>query len=116
MAQNKNNRGVKDIPDSATMEDIVENYNELAKMLNFVLKSLSFQNNFNCYIAQISIAAGASEKIIHLLGVTPKWRIILRQEGNGVISDIPSGWNEKFITLKNNGAETVTISVMIARE
>jgi hypothetical protein len=64
----------------------------------------------------VVIASGATVKIQHFLGVIPKWRIILRQTGNGVITDVPSEWNTKTISLKNNGAESVTISVLIARE
>jgi len=79
-------------------------------------KSLSFQNNFDGYIASVTFPASSSVKIEHFLGVTPKWRVVLRQEGNGVLSDISSGWDSTFITMKNNGTEVVTASILIARE
>jgi len=106
----------KQLDDDAETPEIIEGYNKLAKGINFSNKRLSFQANFDGYIAEVTIAAGSEVKIQHFLDIIPKWRIILRQEGNGVISDIPSGWNDKFITLKNNGAVSVTISVLIARE
>ena len=64
----------------------------------------------------IVILAGSTLGIQHFLGVIPKWRIILRQTGNGVITDVSSEWNTKTISLKNNGAEDVTLTVLIARE
>lgn len=113
---NRAYQDLKDIPDGASLEEVIEAHNEVVKALNFVLKALSFQSNFNGYIATVSIPATTEVRISHFLGVTPKWRVILRQEGNGVISDIPSGWNDSFITLRNNGSVTVTVTVLIARE
>lgn len=107
---------LKGVEDSATLADVIDSQNDTIRFLNFVLKALSFQSNFNGYVAEAVIPATTTVSVQHFLGVTPKWRVILRQEGNGVISDIPSGWNDNFIQLRNNGAETVTISVLIARE
>jgi hypothetical protein len=106
----------KQLDEDAEISDVISNYNEVVKGINFTNKRLSFQANFDGYIASVTIPAGSEVQIQHFLDIIPKWRIILRQEGNGVISDIPSGWNDKFITLKNNGAVSVTISVLIARE
>lgn len=116
---------------SKDLEELSEKYNknlkevivELQDTLNFLItefsffsKSLSFQSNFDGYIAEVTFKAGQELKIQHFLGFTPKWRVILKQEGNGVLSDIPSKWNNDFITLKNNGAVSVTASILIARE
>jgi hypothetical protein len=98
------------------LDKVIKNYNSLAKGVNFLNKFLSFQSNFGGYIAEVTIPAGREISIQHFLGLTPKWRVILRQEGNGVISDIPSGWNDKFITLRNNGTEEVKASILIAKE
>jgi hypothetical protein len=96
--------------------DIQDKLNYFMKEFSSFSKSLSFQNNFDGYIASVTFPASSSVKIEHFLGVTPKWRVVLRQEGNGVLSDISSGWDSTFITMKNNGTEVVTASILIARE
>ena len=113
---NRSAYDLKDLEDNSPIEKVIEEHNNVVKLLNFVLKALSFQSNFNGYIASVKIPATSSIKIQHFLGVIPKYRIILRQEGNGVISDIPSGWNTEFITLQNNGSVEVSLTVLIARE
>jgi hypothetical protein len=100
----------------AELKDVIKAYNEIAKGLNFFNKFVSFQSNFDGKIASVTIAAASSVRIQHFLGTIPKWRVILRQEGNGVIEDVPSEWTDKYITLYNNGAESVTLSLLIARE
>jgi len=103
-----------------TGEDVIDAHNKLVSAYNFLSKNISLQSNFNCFIAEVKIpAAGQSGNpatIEHFLGVIPKYRIILRQEGNGVITDIPSGWTSDVITLYNNGAVEVNLTVMIVRE
>ncbi len=113
---NRSSYDLKDVDKEASLEDVINAHNDTVRLLNFVLKSLSFQSNFNGYIASVTIPATTEVRVTHFLGVTPKWRVILRQEGNGVISDIPSGWNDEFITLRNNGASEVKASILIARE
>jgi hypothetical protein len=108
---------LKQLPaDETDVTKIVAQYNKLINYLNFFNKSISLQSNFNGYIAEVKIDAGASVKIQHFLGVKPKWRIILKQTGNGVITDIPEEWSENVISLKNNGVESVIVSVFIVRE
>lgn len=96
---------------------------ELQRVLNALVDSfisistrISFDSNFNAYIAEVKIPASSSLKIQHFLGVKPKYRIILRQTGNGVITDNPLDWTDKVISLRNNGAEEVALTVLIARE
>jgi len=102
---------------TASLEDVIKRYNEIVKGLNFLNKFLSIQSNFDGYVAtNVSIPATSSVKIQHFLGVIPKWRILLRQTGNGVITDISQEWTDKVISLYNNGSTEVIISVFIARE
>jgi len=113
----KSDKNLKMLRDTASMEEIIFSVNEMASFLSFFTKSISLQSNFNAYIAEnVVIPATSSIAIQHFLGVKPKWRIILRQEGNGVITDIPSGWDDKVIKLYNNGSVSVTLTVFIARE
>ena len=108
------------IPDDADLPKVIDLTNKALSYLDFFNKFISLQSNFGGYIAQdVAIAIGETVKIQHYLGVQPKWRIILRQTGNGVITDVnstPSDWNEKVISLKNNGTEAVVLTVLIARE
>lgn len=98
------------------LTEIQDKLNYFMKEFSSFSKTLSFQNNFDGYIASVTFPASSTIQIQHFLGVTPKWRVVLRQEGNGVLSDISSGWNDTFITMKNNGTEVVTASILIARE
>ena len=109
---------IPQIEDGTSLEEVINAYNRLVKSVNFTNKRISIRANFDGYIARdVEIAASSSVKIQHFLGVQPKWRIILRQTGNGVITDIPEEWTDKVISLKNNSTtDSVKISVFIARE
>ncbi len=112
----RSHKDLKSLSDNATLSEVITQCNELVYDYNIMNKLLSFQSNFDGYIATVSLAAGETKTISHFLGVIPKYRIILRQEGNGVISDIPSGWTDKAITIINNGAVAITATLLIARE
>jgi hypothetical protein len=108
---------LKQLPEGdITSKDVIDSINSITNFINFLSKNLSLQSNFNCFIAQVEIPASSELQIQHFLGVVPRYRIILRQQGNGVITDTPSGWTNKVITLYNNGAVTVTATIMIVRE
>lgn len=112
----RSDNDIDQLPNDAELVTVIDTTNKLINAFNFLNKFLSFQSNFNAYVTSITIPATSTIQVQHFLGVTPKWRIILRQEGNGVITDIPSGWNDTIITLYNNGSVAVTASIMIARE
>lgn len=113
----KSDVDLKMLKDTSSLEEVISSVNDMANFVSFFSRSISLQSNFDGYIAEnVVIPATSSIGIQHFLGVKPKWRIILRQEGNGVITDIPSSWDDKVITLYNNGAVSVTLTVFIARE
>lgn len=71
---------------------------------------ISFDDNFSSFLAQdVEIAAGATALIPNALSVIPNERYIVRQTGDGVITD--GTWDIKTLRLVNNGSVTVTISV-----
>jgi len=71
---------------------------------------LSFDENFNSFVVNdIAIAAGATAVIDNQLGVIPNERYIVRQTGNGVITD--GNWTIEALELVNNGSVAVVISV-----
>jgi hypothetical protein len=110
-------RSSRDIAQATDQEDVLLRLNELIDQVNFLGRNLSFQSNFDGQIVEnLTFVAGETKTIPHSLGKIPKFRIILRQEGNGVLSDIPSGWSTTSIKIINNGAVTVTATIMIVRE
>lgn len=71
---------------------------------------LNFDENFNSFLAEnIEITAGSTVIIPNELDVIPTERYIVKQVGNGVITD--GLWDLNSISLLNNGSVTVTISV-----
>lgn len=71
---------------------------------------LNFKDNFNSFLAEnITIAAGATAIIENKMNVIPTERYIVRQTGNGVITD--GVWDLNQLRLVNQGATSVTINV-----
>lgn len=71
---------------------------------------LNFDENFPSFLAEnITIEAGDEVEIPNGLNVTPNERYIVRQTGNGVITD--GTWDLNTLRLVNNGDVSVTISV-----
>lgn len=112
----KGQRAAKDIPFLQGDETWVKDVNDLIEQHNFLSRNLSLQSNFNGQMVTVSFIAGEEKTIAHSLGIIPAGRIILRQEGNGVIDDIPSDWTKNSIKLRNNGVVSVTATIMIVRE
>lgn len=105
-----------EVEDFEKPEIATDKLNIMRKKLDFFTKNLTLDKNFNSYIVEVVFAAGETKAIQHFLGTRPKYRIILKQEGNGVLSDIPSEWNNQTITMRNNGAVSVTATIMILKE
>jgi hypothetical protein len=119
--RNRSDKDFKTVESGAELEEVIIRFNELVKGINYTNKFLSLQSNFDGYVAEdISLPAnptGSTVKIQHFLGVIPKWRIILRQTGNAIITDVPEEWTDRVISLKNNSTtENVVLSLFIARE
>lgn len=102
---------------NAEVSDVIVGVNELINEFNFLAKNFSLKENTDGQLLEnIVFAAGEDKVIPHKLGKKPKHRLILNQEGNGVLSDTPSGWNQYQIKIKNNGAVSVTATIMLIRE
>lgn len=75
------------------------------------LLRLDFVDNFSAFrVDDLVIPAGETAKITNALPATPTSRIIVRQTGNGLVTD--GDWNTKTLSLVNNGAVSVTISII----
>lgn len=117
MSGKQTSKDIKEIPKGASFEDSVNTVNELIQEHNYLSKNITFNGNFNGQIIEnIVFAAGETRTIYHGLGIKPKYRIILRQAGNGVLDDVPSGWNNYSVQVKNNGAVEVTATIFLVRE
>jgi hypothetical protein len=78
------------------------------------LLKLNLVENFESFrVDDVVIAAGATKEITNDLRVVPTSKLIVRQTGNGLVTD--GTWDLNFLRLINNGATTVTISVIFFR-
>lgn len=64
-------------------------------------------------IITVKLAPNESKIISHGLRATPLYRIVLRKSGAGEVTDIDSLWTDKTIGLKNEGANTVVITIKL---
>lgn len=67
-------------------------------------------------IIELTFAPNESKIVNHGLGRIPSYRMILRQTGNAVITDIDSLWTDKTVGLLNNSAVTVTLTIKLFLE
>lgn len=110
-------RRARKVKDALLSSDVHERLKELIAEFNYLVEKGNFLFNDDTLVVEGVVFGPGEEKVIpHKLGKKPKHRIILNQEGNGVLSDIPSGWNQYQIKMKNNGAVSVTATIMIVRE
>lgn len=71
-----------------------------------MLESLLFSE-----ILSITFAPNENKIISHGLKRIPTQRIILRQTGNAVITDVNVNWTDKTIGLLNNSSNAVTLTI-----
>jgi len=100
-----------------------KSFGDMVDFLNSVFQNgITIANNFSGQIIEgvILPAAGTEISIPHRLKTVPKYRIILRHSGNGIVVDGPTTWNDKAIYLKNStsaamGSEDVTVTILLLR-
>lgn len=113
-------KSFRDIPDftenDLEPQGFLRKINQWVYYFNYLSKYLSLTKNFAGSTVEVTFAAGETKIISHNLGVKPKFRIILQQEGNGVLSDTPSSWTDKVAVMVNNGAVTVKATIMFLKE
>lgn len=85
-------------------------FNFLSDVSRGLNGNLNFDDNCPSFLAQdVTIEAGDTAEIPNALSVIPNERTIVRQIGDGVITD--GTWDINTVRLVNNGAVTVVISV-----
>ena len=101
---------------------------DLIRKLSLGLTKLSIEDNIESFkVEDLTIASGATITIRNQLTFVPKQYIITSQEGNGLItkdkgltdpSDPATNtieWDVNNLYLKNNGSNTVTLTVIFMR-
>ena len=92
----------------------VQSDDEMRDRLNEMLRlGFSLENDIKGSIIDVSLAPNESKIIPHGLRVIPKYRMILRQTGNAVITDVNAAWTEYTIGLKNESANAVTLTIKL---
>lgn len=90
--------------------------NKFIDEFNQGISKLTIDDNIDGQvISDIIIPASTELGIAHKLQSTPRFRTILRQSGNGLITDGATTWTPEKIYLRNNGAVSVTITVHVMR-
>jgi hypothetical protein len=75
------------------------------------LGKISFGDNFETFqINDLSIVAGETATITNVFKLIPSGKLILRQSGNGLVTD--GVWDSRAVRLINNGPADVTVSVI----
>jgi len=102
--------------------DNITNLEDLVDELGMGINRLSLVDNFAGFESKgLKIDAGSTARIKNNLDFIPERYIIIKQMGNGLVT-IPSPnedktnvWDKDALFLKNNGTETVTITVVFMR-
>lgn len=104
------------------MAGFKDQFNVMVDELNVRMKEFPLEA-LNGQILEVVLPATSTVRVSHSLETVPKYRLILAQIGNGVITDVKGKdsdlieqWNNKYVSLYNNGAVEVTIKLMLIRE
>lgn len=92
----------------------VRDDSEVRDRLNELLQGdFSLDKYLKGEILKVTLAPNETKIISHGLRSIPQYRIILRQTGNAVITDVDENWTEKTIGLLNNSANTVVLTIKL---
>lgn len=95
-----------------------ENYSKSMDELNTLFQgNISLGANLSGQIIEFTVPNGVEIKVKHRLKTVPKYRIILRQRGNGVLLDgTDSPWSSDSVSLKVDGASgDTTFTILLMR-
>ncbi len=95
-----------------TIEWIRTELNACLRELFIGLYNLTFQDNFNSFTWTGALTTGQELQIPHTFKKIPSGYIIYKQVGNGVVDAGTTAWTNEVVYLRNNGAVTVTLTVV----
>lgn len=78
------------------------------------LNNLTFSDNFNGQIIEISVPAGKTVGFSHSLGVVPTQRVILKTSG-ALLDDSDTLWTSTAVYFRNSGAVTINAKILLLR-
>lgn len=80
------------------------------------LRRLTFTDNFDAFIVDVTIASGAEVTLANELTDIPRGKIVIRDYGNaGFIADGDTEWTRAQLSLKNIGATETRAQVLFFR-
>ena len=88
----------------------------LARINDVFADGLSLKKGLSGEIIQLTFAPNESKIVNHGLRNKPKYRLILKQVGNAVITDVDAAWTDKTVGFLNNSANAVTITIKLMLE
>lgn len=81
---------------------------------DLLVEGFSLDKDLKGEIITVTLAPNEFKIISHGLRAIPLYRIILRQLGNAVIDDYDnSKWTDKTFALRNNSANSVTLTIKL---
>lgn len=78
-----------------------DDFGRMVDDLNTGLSKLELEHNMNGEVVEVVLPADGTEvEVPHSLKTVPKYRIIVRQNGCGIVVDGVKEWTERYIYLK----------------
>jgi len=96
-----------------------KSFGDMVDKLNSLFnRGVTLLNNMNGQIIEVTLpAAGTEVDVRHNLNVTPKYRIILKQRGDGIILDGDTPWDGTTVYFKASQAtEDIITTILLMRE
>ena len=89
---------------------------QVVRELSNGLSKLDLNDNFTGWQITATIGAGLEQQLVNQLqsGVPTKM-IVVRQTGNGLVTDSGTTWTTDFVYVKNHGAVTVTATIIFMK-
>lgn len=96
-----------------TIEDAKISLNESITELNYILRNLTLLN-LDGEIITTTIPASGTLRVPHKLGIVPKYKILLKQVGGGLVTDIE--FTRNYVELSNAGGTDAEITIIIVKD
>jgi hypothetical protein len=107
---------MRSIRDFQTGESLAKEGNILDRINHWIVDGISLSRGLKGQIITISLAPNESKVVNHGLRTTPRYRLILKQVGNAVITDVDSAWTDRTVGFLNNSTNAVTITIKLMLE
>ena len=98
--------------------ETIKDFKILLKELATGLRQLTFGDNFDTFLVELSLAASEERaNIRNPLKVIPKGYIIVDKEGSGNVTKGDAAWTTDYISFKNtDGSNSITVKIRVLKE